>query len=80
METASIRLATDDLLKLPLLLKISKETIKVIKYNIGFSMAVNVLGIVLSAYRLIPPLIASMIHESNALIAMANSLQLLRIN
>ena len=80
IETAGITLATDDLKRLPKLLRIGRQTVKIIKQNIAFAFMVNVLGITLAIEGIIPPLVASMIHESNALIVMLNSLRLLRVN
>jgi len=80
VETAGITLATDDLSRLPKLLRISKGTFRVIKQNIAFALTVNIIGIILSTQGWIPPLTAAIIHESNALIVMANSLRLLRVN
>ena len=79
IETASVVLPSDNVDRLPTLLKIGRETMKIIKQNIVFAMTVNVLGIALSVNGSIPPLLASVIHESNALIAMFNSLRLLRV-
>jgi len=52
----------------------------VIKQSLAFAMAVNVIGIGLSVTGIIPPLVASIIHESNALIVMLNSLRPLRVD
>jgi len=79
IETAGVVLTSDNVDRFPTLLRIGRETTKIIKQNIAFAMAVNVLGIALSVNGLIPPLLASVIHESNALIAMFNSLRLLRV-
>jgi len=79
IETADIVLVTDDLSNLPKLLKIGKTTMTIIKQNITFALAINIIGIALSSQGLITPLMASIIHESNALIVMANSLRLLKI-
>ena len=79
IETAGITLATDELGRLPNLLRIGRETMKVIKQNIAFAMAVNLLGVALSIYGFIPPMVASVIHESNAVLVMLNSLRLLRM-
>ena len=80
IETAGVVLATDDLKRIPKLLRIASSTMKTIKQNLVFAMAVNVLGIGLSVTGIIPPLVASIIHESNALIVMLNSLRLLRVD
>jgi Cd2+/Zn2+-exporting ATPase len=79
IETAGIVLSSDDISKLPVLLRIGKETMKIIKQNLFFAMAVNLIGIGLSITGMIPPLVASVIHESNALVVMINSLRLLRV-
>jgi Cd2+/Zn2+-exporting ATPase len=80
METAGITLATDRLDRLPTLLRIGKETMKVVKLNIAFAMLVNFLGITLSIMGIVTPLMASLIHESNAMIVMLNALRLLRVD
>ncbi len=79
IETAGITLSTDDLHRLPPLLRIGRETMKVVRLNIAFAMLVNLLGIILSVMGLVSPLVASFIHEGSALIVMANSLRLLRV-
>ena len=80
IETAGVILATDDLNRIPKLFRISRETIKIIKLNIAIAMTVNIVGIALSASGALSPLIAAVIHESNALVGMINSLRLLRVN
>jgi len=56
---------------------IGKATMTVIKQNIAFALKVNIVGKALSSKGRASPLAASIIHESNALIVMANSLRLL---
>lgn len=80
IETAGIVLARDALRLLPKLMRISRRTMGVIKQNIFTSMIVNLLGVALSTLGLIHPLLASVIHEVNALFVMLNSLRLLQIN
>ena len=80
IETAGIVLATDDLNLVPKLFRISQATIRIIKTNIAIAMIVNILGIALSTYGILPPLLASIVHESNALVGLFNSLRLLRVD
>jgi len=80
IETAGVVLATDDLKRIPKLLRIGASTMNVIKQNLVFAMTVNVIGIGLSVTGIIPPLVASIIHESNAMIVMLNSLRLLGVD
>jgi cation-transporting P-type ATPase C len=79
IETAGVVLVSDDLKRLPQMFKIGKKTMSVIKQNIAFALTVDAVGIVLCSQGLISPLFAAIIHESNALIVMANSLRLLRV-
>ncbi len=79
IETAGVVLVSDDLARLPQMFKIGKTTMSVIKQNIAFALTVDAIGIVLCSQGLISPLFAAIIHESNALIVMANSLRLLRV-
>jgi cation-transporting P-type ATPase C len=80
IETAGITLANNRLEGIPQLLRIGRETMKIVKLNIAFALLVNAVGIVLSAGGLVTPLTASIIHESNAVLVMMNSLRLLRVN
>jgi len=65
---------------LPMLLRIGKETMKVVKLNIAFALIVNLLGIILSIMGIVTPLVAALIHEGNAMIVMLNALRLLRVD
>jgi len=80
IETAGITLATNSLDRIPKLLRIGRATMGVIKLNIVFAMAVNFLGIALSVLGFVSPLVASIIHEGNAVIVMLNALRLLKVD
>ncbi|MBM3292542.1 cation-translocating P-type ATPase [Candidatus Bathyarchaeota archaeon] len=80
IETAGITLSNNNLEGVPKLLRIGRETMKIVKLNIAFALIVNAIGIILSSTGQVSPLIASIIHEGNALIVMLNSLRLLRID
>ncbi len=80
IETAGITLSNNRLEGVPKLLRIGRETMKTVKLNIAFALVVNAIGIVLSTTGQVTPLTASIIHESNALIVMLNSLRLLRVD
>jgi len=77
METAGIVLMTDDLGKVARVMALSRKALSVIKQNVIFSVAVNVMGLLLSTQGLVGPVLASVIHEGNALIVVFNSLRLL---
>lgn len=77
METAGIVLMTDDLSKVAKTMHLSRKVLSIVKQNVIFALCVNVTGLFLSTQGFIGPVIASVIHEGNALIVALNSLRLL---
>jgi Cd2+/Zn2+-exporting ATPase len=76
IETAGTVLTMDDLTKPATIMKLSQHTIRVVKQNVLFSLIVNILGITLSTTGFIKPIMASIVHESSALIVVFDSLRL----
>ncbi len=78
IETADIALMSDDLSKLPWLIKHSKRTLSIIRQNITFSLGVKLLFVALtfSGYASLWTAIAADMGAS--LLVIANSLRLLR--
>lgn len=77
METAGIVLMTDDLDKVARTMKLGQRTLSIIRQNVVFALAVNIIGLFLSIQGFVSPAVASVIHEGNALIVAFNSLRLL---
>lgn len=77
METAGIVLMTDDLGKVAKTIELSQRVLSVVKQNVIFALGVNIVGLLLSAQGFVSPVLASVIHESNALIVSLNSFRLL---
>jgi Cd2+/Zn2+-exporting ATPase len=61
MLAAPHALAANRLEGIPKLLRIGKETMRIVKLNIAFALVVNAIGIVLSALGVVRPLTASII-------------------
>jgi len=76
INSASIALMSNDLKRLPFLVRLSRNTRKVIIQNLGFGMLFIVLGISLSSY--IPPHFAAVLHFIGSLIVVFNSARLVR--
>lgn len=76
IETAGIVLMTDDLSKVAKVMMLSRKVLSIIKQNIIFALGVNLLGLLLSTQGFVSPVLASIIHESNALIVVFNSFRL----
>jgi Cu+-exporting ATPase len=78
IETADVILMTDDLTKIPHLIRSSRRTIFTIKQNFVGTLAVDGLGFILAFVGVLNPLLAAFIHVSSELLFMVNSARLLR--
>jgi len=76
IETADVVLMTDDLLKIPYLIKSSKNAILTVQQNFFGTLSIGGLGFVLAATGHLNPLIAALIHVVSELVFMANSAKL----
>ena len=78
IETADVVLMTDDLTKLPNLIKSSRRTIFTIRQNFFGTLLVDGLGFILAFMGILHPLLAAFIHVISELLFMVNSARLLR--
>jgi heavy metal translocating P-type ATPase len=76
IETADVVLMTEDLTKIPYLLKTSRQSLFAIKQNFFGTLFVDGLGFILAFVGVINPLLAAIIHVSSELVFMANSARL----
>ncbi|MGB2809330.1 MAG: cation-translocating P-type ATPase [Sedimentisphaerales bacterium] len=76
INSASIALMSDDLKRLPFLVKLSRTTRGVIRQNLGFGVLFIVLGV--SLFFIIPPKMAAVLHFVGSLIVVFNSARLVR--
>ncbi len=76
LETAQVGLMSDEIEKLPELIRLSRETLKVIRTNVIFSMSINVLAVILGSFGIIGPVIGALIHEGSSIPVLANSARL----
>jgi HflK protein len=78
IEGADIVLMNDRLERLPLLIDVSRATIKVIWQNIWvFALAINIASMAAAATGVIGPAAAAAVHQVSALLVVLNSLRLL---
>jgi Cd2+/Zn2+-exporting ATPase/Cu+-exporting ATPase len=77
LETAHVALLRDDWRLIPELLRIARRTLGVVKMNIGFTAAYNVIGLMLAALGVLPPVIAAAAQSLPDLGILANSSRLL---
>ena len=77
IETADVVLMTEDLTKIPCLLKTSRQSLFAIKQNFFGTLFVDGLGFILAFVGVINPLLAAIIHVSSELVFMTNSARLM---
>jgi len=78
INSASIALMSDDLKRLPFLIRLSRKTGKVIYQNLGFGILFIVLGIAAGAAAWLPAMYAAVLHFVGSLIVVFNSARLVR--
>ncbi len=80
LETADIVLMADDLSKLPYAMKVSRKAVRVIKQNITFAIAVELIFLVLAAFGLINLWMAALFSDVGlALLVILNGMRLFRV-
>jgi Cd2+/Zn2+-exporting ATPase len=78
INSASIALMSDDLKRLPFLIRLSRKTRMVINQNLGFGIAFIILGDTAAAAAWLPAIYAAVLHFVGSLIVVFNSARLVR--
>jgi manganese/zinc-transporting P-type ATPase C len=77
VETADIALASEDLRHLATMIRMSRETMRVIRQNYAMAVGVNSLGLCLAALGRINPIIAAVLHNLSTILVVTNSARLI---
>ena len=77
IETADVVLMTEDLMKIPYLIRNSRQSITAIRQNFFGTLGVDGFGFILAFTGHINPLLAAIIHVSSELVFMTNSARLI---
>ena len=78
INSASIALMSDDLKRLPFLVRLSRKTRGVINQNLGFGIMFIILGVAAGAAAWLPVVYAAVLHFFGSLIVVFNSARLVR--
>ena len=78
VESSDAVLINDDIDKIPYIVKLSKRMMKVIKFNIIFSLGFNCLAVILSAWGVLTPVTAAIVHNVGSVAVVINSALLLK--
>ena len=78
IEAAHITLMHEDWNLIPHVLATAKRTMRVVKGNLGFTAAYNIIGLTLAAFGFLPPMLAAALQSIPDLGILGNSARLLR--
>lgn len=78
IEASDIALASDDIKNIPYLLYLSKKTMKTIKLNVTFSLALNFLAIILAMTGILNSVVGALVHNLGSVFVILNSAKLLK--
>jgi len=78
IHSATIALMNNDLRRLPFLVRLSRNTRRVINQNFLFGVAFIIGGLTLAAFGKINPIVAAIMHNAGSLIVIFNSARLVR--
>jgi Cd2+/Zn2+-exporting ATPase len=77
LETADIGLMQDEIGRVPQVIDLSRSTMVIIKQNVAFSLAFNLLSLVLGGLGTIGPVVGAILHEVSSVPTLANSARLI---
>lgn len=77
IEAAHIALMREDWSLVPQVLATAKRTMRVVKGNLGFTAAYNVIGLLLAAFGFLPPMLAAALQSLPDLGVLGNSARLM---
>jgi Zn2+/Cd2+-exporting ATPase len=78
IETADIALMTDELEKIPTVIRLSQKALRVIKENIAFALVFNTVLVILSAQGWMTMILGAVLHQASSLLVILSSMRLLR--
>ena len=78
IEAAHITLLREDWNLIPKVISTAKRTMRVVKGNLGFTAAYNIIGLTLAAFGFLPPMLAAALQSIPDLGILGNSARLLK--
>ena len=78
IEAADIALMADDLEKIPIVVRLSRKALRVIKENLIFALVFNTIMVILSAQGWVTMILGAVMHQASSLLVILSSMRLLR--
>ncbi len=79
VDAADIALVSDDIRRIPYLLRLARKTMGTINVNILLSMGLNLAAIILAALGILGPVIGALVHNAGSVAVILNSAFLLKM-
>ena len=79
LETADIALMADDLGKLAYVIKLSRKTVAIIKQNIGFSIFIKIIFVLLTSVGMVDLWLAVLADMGSSILVTLNGMRLMRL-
>ncbi|MDR2440844.1 MAG: cation-translocating P-type ATPase [Planctomycetaceae bacterium] len=79
VDTADIVLIGDDISRLPFLVRLARKTKRTIINNIGLSMSINVVAILLASSGMMGPIVGALVHNTGSILVVLNASLILNI-
>lgn len=79
VEAADVALVSDDIQRIPYLMKLSQKTMKTIKLNVALSMGLNFIAIILAITGILNPVVGALVHNAGSVAVILNSAVLLNL-
>ncbi len=79
INSASIALMTNNLNRIPLLIQLSKKSVNIINQNLIAGLLFVIIGIILSVFGIMNPILGAMLHSVSTLLILFNSARLVRM-
>ena len=78
IETADIALMTDELEKIPTVIRLSQKALRVIRENLIFALFFNAVLVILSAQGWVTMILGAIMHQASSLLVILSSMRLLK--
>jgi Cu+-exporting ATPase len=78
-ETADVTVLREDLLEIPRLLELARKTFRVVRQNLAWAFAYNVVAVVIAAFGLLRPVFAAAAMVLSSVCVVNNSMRLGRL-
>jgi cation-transporting P-type ATPase C len=78
IEAADIALASDNLPQVATTVRLSRQTLQVIRQNYSLALGVNAGGIAFGAFGMLNPFLAAILHNLSTLLVVLNSARLIK--